>query len=48
VRAALVEERSRFCLFVTFLKPVVVSCVSWLNILKFLTSCNLDQNLSDF
>lgn len=25
VREALVEERSRYCLFVTFLKPVVVS-----------------------
>lgn len=25
VRAALLEERSRFCLFVGFLKPVVVS-----------------------
>lgn len=24
VRAALIEERSRFCLFVGFLKPVVV------------------------
>jgi len=28
VRAALVEERSRFCLFVAFLKPVVVSYIS--------------------
>lgn len=28
VRAALVEERSRFCLFVAFLKPVVVSFFS--------------------
>ena len=27
VRAALVEERSRFCLFVAFLKPVVVSYI---------------------
>lgn len=25
VREALIEERSRYCLFVTFLKPVVVS-----------------------
>ncbi|KAL1462347.1 hypothetical protein WDU94_014187, partial [Cyamophila willieti] len=25
LRAALVEERSRYCVFVTFLKPVVVS-----------------------
>ena len=28
VRAALVEERSRFCLFVAFLKPVVVSTLT--------------------
>lgn len=27
VRAALIEERSRFCLLVAFLKPVVVICV---------------------
>lgn len=25
VRAALIEERSRFCIFVAFLKPVVVN-----------------------
>jgi hypothetical protein len=36
VKLALVEERSRFCLFVAFLKPVVVSCISRLN--KFLVS----------
>lgn len=27
VRAALIEERSRFCVFVAFMKPVVVSTV---------------------
>lgn len=26
LRAALTEERSRFCLFVSYLKPVIVSC----------------------
>lgn len=34
VREALVEERSRYCIFVTFLKPVLVSSTK----LKF---CNL-------
>jgi hypothetical protein len=38
VRAALIEERSRFCLFVAFLKPVVVSCILRWN--KFLVSQN--------
>lgn len=33
VRSALLEERSRFCLFVGFLKPVVVSHVEFLNTL---------------
>jgi len=27
IRAALIEERSRFCTFVSFLKPVVVSSI---------------------
>lgn len=34
VRAALVEERSRFCLFVGFLKPVVVSREQFINVSK--------------
>lgn len=34
VRAALIEERSRFCVFVAFMKPVVVSTVRQL--LRFL------------
>ena len=29
VRTALIEERGRFCLFVSCLKPVVVSCKGW-------------------
>lgn len=27
VREALIEERSRYCIFVTFLKPVLVSLI---------------------
>lgn len=36
VRAALIEERSRYCLFVTFLKPVVVSIFYHFHCLLFL------------
>jgi len=28
VREALIEERSRYCIFVTFLKPVLVSSIN--------------------
>lgn len=29
VRKALIEERGRFCTFITFLQPVVVSAGGW-------------------
>lgn len=43
IREALVEERSRYCLFVTFLKPVVVSIP--LFILFFFTESGLGVNV---